>query len=75
VGEEVKVFLSARGFECLAVLLGDLVTITALGVVRARYAIERLVAEIHGDPLPEPPSRDINRLICRESTAPPPTAQ
>jgi DNA-binding LacI/PurR family transcriptional regulator len=42
---------------------------------RGRYAIQRLVAEIHGDPLPEPPNQAINRLIFRESTAPPPTAQ
>lgn len=41
---------------------------------RGRYAIHHLLAEIQGDPLPEPPSRDINRLIFRESTAPPPTA-
>ncbi|WP_206686042.1 LacI family DNA-binding transcriptional regulator [Kribbella qitaiheensis] len=41
---------------------------------RGRYAITRLLAEIHGQPVPEPPNRTINRLIFRESTAPPPSA-
>jgi LacI family repressor for deo operon, udp, cdd, tsx, nupC, and nupG len=39
---------------------------------RGRYAIHCLLAEINGEPAPEPPNRAINRLIFRESTAPPP---
>jgi DNA-binding LacI/PurR family transcriptional regulator len=38
---------------------------------QGRYAIHRLLAEIQGEPAPEPPNRAINRLIIRESTAPP----
>lgn len=40
---------------------------------RGRYAIQHLLAEINGDPVPEPLNRAINRLIIRESTAPPPS--
>ncbi|GAA1115402.1 LacI family DNA-binding transcriptional regulator [Kribbella jejuensis] len=40
---------------------------------QGRAAIHQLVAEIRGEPAPEPPPRRINQLIFRESTAPPPT--
>jgi LacI family transcriptional regulator len=39
---------------------------------QGRDAILRLLAEISGKPAPEPAARTINRLIFRESTAPPP---
>lgn len=39
---------------------------------QGRDAIHRLLAEVRGDPAPEPPNRTLNRLIYRESTAPPP---
>ncbi len=40
---------------------------------QGRDAIHRLLAEIHGEPPPEPTDRTtINRIIYRESTAPPP---
>ncbi len=39
---------------------------------QGRDAILRLLAEIRGEPAPEPASGTINRLIFRESTAPPP---
>ena len=39
---------------------------------QGRDAIHRLLAEIHGEPPPEPSDRTINRVIYRESTAPPP---
>ncbi|MFI5733655.1 LacI family DNA-binding transcriptional regulator [Kribbella sp. NPDC051587] len=41
---------------------------------QGRDAIHRLLAEIHGKPAPEPSTRTVNRLIHRESTAPPPPA-
>lgn len=39
---------------------------------QGRDAIHRLLAEIRGEEPPEPSTRTINRLIYRESTAPPP---
>ncbi|WP_427896114.1 LacI family DNA-binding transcriptional regulator [Kribbella sp. GL6] len=39
---------------------------------QGRVAIQRLLAEIRGEPAPTPPEQKINRLIFRESTAPPP---
>jgi DNA-binding LacI/PurR family transcriptional regulator len=39
---------------------------------QGRDAINRLLAEIRGEALPEPGNQPINRLIYRESTAPPP---
>lgn len=42
---------------------------------QGRDAIHRLLAEIHGEPPPEPSDRTINRIIYRESTAPPPPAR
>lgn len=38
---------------------------------QGRAAVHRLVAEIRGEPIPEPTTRTINHLIFRESTAPP----
>ena len=38
---------------------------------QGRAAIHQLVAEIRGEPAPEPSPQRINRLIVRESTAPP----
>jgi LacI family transcriptional regulator, repressor for deo operon, udp, cdd, tsx, nupC, and nupG len=39
---------------------------------QGRAAIHQLVAEIRGEPAQPPPTRTINHLIFRESTAPPP---
>ncbi|WP_152361774.1 LacI family DNA-binding transcriptional regulator [Microlunatus speluncae] len=41
---------------------------------QGREAIHRLLAEIRGEPVPEPARGTINRVIFRESTAPPPAA-
>lgn len=38
-------------------------------------AMNRLLAEIRGEPVPEPSGRTVNRVIYRESTAPPPSAR
>jgi DNA-binding LacI/PurR family transcriptional regulator len=35
-------------------------------------AMNRLLAEIRGEPVPEPSNRTVNRVVYRESTAPPP---
>lgn len=42
---------------------------------QGRAAIHRLIAEVRGEPAPAPPTQTINRLIFRESTAPPPQRQ
>jgi DNA-binding LacI/PurR family transcriptional regulator len=39
---------------------------------QGRDGIHRLLAEIRGEPHPQPTTQNINRLIFRESTAPPP---
>ncbi|MGW6196871.1 LacI family DNA-binding transcriptional regulator [Kribbella sp. NPDC055110] len=39
---------------------------------QGRLAVHQLVAEIRGEPIPRPTLPTINRLIYRESTAPPP---
>jgi DNA-binding LacI/PurR family transcriptional regulator len=41
---------------------------------QGRDGIHRLLAVIHGTPVPEPTNRTVNRVIYRESTAPPPGA-
>jgi len=41
---------------------------------QGRNAIARLLAEIRGEPAPEPSVHTVNRVIHRESTAPPPQA-
>ncbi len=40
---------------------------------QGRAAIHQLLAEIRGEPSPQPMPQTINRLIYRESTAPPPS--
>jgi DNA-binding LacI/PurR family transcriptional regulator len=42
---------------------------------QGRTAVHRLLAEIRGEPIPEPGPRTINHLIVRESTAPPRTTR
>jgi DNA-binding LacI/PurR family transcriptional regulator len=39
---------------------------------QGRDAIHRLLAQIHGEPVPEPSKQTVNRVVYRESTAPPP---
>ncbi|QYC40092.1 Lactose operon repressor [Nonomuraea coxensis DSM 45129] len=40
--------------------------------VQGREAVARLVAEVRGEPAPEPAARSLNRVIIRESSGPPP---
>ena len=40
---------------------------------QGRDGIHRLLAAIHGEPPPEPPVRNLNRVIYRESVGPPPS--
>ncbi|MCK2220332.1 LacI family transcriptional regulator [Actinomadura sp. ATCC 31491] len=42
--------------------------------VQGREAVARLIAEVRGEPAPEPPARSINRIIIRETAGPPPAA-
>ncbi|MEZ7126825.1 LacI family DNA-binding transcriptional regulator [Nonomuraea sp. AD125B] len=40
--------------------------------VQGREAVARLVAEVRGEPAPEPAARPLNQVIVRESAGPPP---
>ncbi|MFK4042647.1 LacI family DNA-binding transcriptional regulator [Nonomuraea wenchangensis] len=40
--------------------------------VQGREAVARLVAEVRGEPAPEPAARSLNQVIIRESAGPPP---
>lgn len=50
----------------------SLSTVSVDREAQGRDAIHRLLAEIQGKPAPEPSHRTVNRVIYRESTAPPP---
>lgn len=50
----------------------SLSTVSVDREAQGRDAIHRLLAEIRGEPVPEPSNRTVNRVIYRESTAPPP---
>jgi LacI family repressor for deo operon, udp, cdd, tsx, nupC, and nupG len=50
----------------------SLSTVAVNREAQGRDAIRRLLAEIHGEPAPEPTTETMNRLVYRESTAPPP---
>jgi LacI family transcriptional regulator len=42
--------------------------------VQGREAMARLIAEVRGEPAPQPAARSINRVIVRETVGPPPSA-
>ncbi len=50
----------------------SLSTVSVDREAQGRDAIHRLLAQIHGEPVPEPSKQTVNRVIYRESTAPPP---
>jgi DNA-binding LacI/PurR family transcriptional regulator len=74
-GWDVPRDLSVFGWDDLEIARFGTPSMSTVAVDReaqGREGIHRLLAEINGEPVPEPTVRTINRIIYRESTAPPP---
>ncbi|WP_202817695.1 LacI family DNA-binding transcriptional regulator [Kribbella sp. ALI-6-A] len=73
-GWEVPDDLSVFGWDDEEICRFTTPSLSTVAVDRAaqgRDAVHRLLAAIRGEPAPEPSKRTLNRVIIRESTAPP----
>ncbi|MFC7624083.1 LacI family DNA-binding transcriptional regulator [Microlunatus sp. GCM10028923] len=76
-GWEVPRDLSVFGWDDLEIARFTTPSLSTVAVDReaqGRDGIRRLLAEIRGEPAPQPTTNTINRIMYRESTAPPPPA-